>query len=584
MASNRDLLRMTRWIWATVCFLLAGGMLLCGLLVPMHLRAVDASVLERAGRPTPGVVERGLALADEKNLGAARMLLQVATTHGAVGRDRLAAAVQTLAGATPGNLLETGEPLLQRLFTGTAAKGPEPITDLVIRQENRIRVLEFLKASPRAEVRELVRCRTLTNTVFFPPATSTSGQAFDAALSLCGLLWQEGKLAAGLSNAVRLAVGQAKGDVRLPAGATAPTLPLEEILVDFMSLGQRLNWGQLEAFVGQVPDAGTLRHLAAVARRVDQKLPVLFAVVIVSGRPAEIASYLTHFGETGMPDLETTLSSGAGGLKELLTRNQRWYRSSFGRRLAGYAPFDAFAWSAAGYAWLMPQLALAGKWGFYLGAGFLLAMAGHFSRPEISGLERPLEVRGFHLAREVLFALGFLVVTVMLSEPFLSDESQKVMLPFRLRLPIVGNAAPAVLANATPLNIMNPSVLTLLLFFVIQGFIYTACLLKLAEIRRQNVSARMKLKLLENEDHLFDAGLYIGFAGTIISLILISQGVIKQPSLMAAYSSTSFGIIFVVVFKIFNLRPLRRRYLLEAEPHSASPGAASRAPTTATTA
>ena len=130
---------------------------------------------------------------------------------------------------------------------------------------------------------------------------------------------------------------------------------------------------------------------------------------------------------------------------------------------------------------------------------------------------------------------------------------------------------------------MNPSILTLLLFFVIQGLIYTSCLVKLAEIRRQRVPARIKLKLLDNEDHLFDAGLYVGFAGTIISLILISQNVIKQPSLMAAYSSTSFGIIFVVIFKIFNLRPLRRRYLLEAEtmssqPAMSQPAAAPRAP------
>ena len=34
---------------------------------------------------------------------------------------------------------------------------------------------------------------------------------------------------------------------------------------------------------------------------------------------------------------------------------------------------------------------------------------------------------------------------------------------------------------------------------------------------------------------------------------------------MAAYSSTSFGIIFVSVFKIFNLRPERRKLLLAAE-------------------
>ena len=68
----------------------------------------------------------------------------------------------------------------------------------------------------------------------------------------------------------------------------------------------------------------------------------------------------------------------------------------------------------------------------------------------------------------------------------------------------------------------HPSLLTLLLFLVLQGLIYTACLFKLAEVRRQNLPPRVKLKLLENEDHLFDAGLYLGFVGTIISLILVS--------------------------------------------------------------
>ena len=135
---------------------------------------------------------------------------------------------------------------------------------------------------------------------------------------------------------------------------------------------------------------------------------------------------------------------------------------------------------------------------------------------------------------------------------------------FQLRLPMVGSAVPA---GSAPVKspFMNATLLTMLLFFVLQGLLYTACLVKLAEIRRQRVPPRIKLKLLENEDHLFDAGLYLGFVGTIISLILVSVGVIKQPSLMAAYSSTSFGIIFVSLFKIMNLRPYRRRVLLEAE-------------------
>ncbi|MGH7971207.1 MAG: hypothetical protein ACREIC_21005, partial [Limisphaerales bacterium] len=56
----------------------------------------------------------------------------------------------------------------------------------------------------------------------------------------------------------------------------------------------------------------------------------------------------------------------------------------------------------------------------------------------------------------------------------------------------------------------------------------------------------------------------LGFVGTIVSLILVSLNIITF-SLMAAYSSTSFGIVFVSFFKIFNLRPVRRRLVLEAE-------------------
>ena len=218
------------------------------------------------------------------------------------------------------------------------------------------------------------------------------------------------------------------------------------------------------------------------------------------------------------------------------------------------------------------------KWLLYLLAGFFLAEALHFARPAPDPLERPLQVSGVHVAREILFALGFLLVVLLLSEPFLAQESPRVELPLRLHLPTVGKLVPAGTSRLHGTIMNRLSLLTLLLFFVLQALLYTACLFKLFEIRRQKIGPRIKLKLLENEDHLFDAGLYLGFAGTIISLILVSLGVI-QPSLMAAYSSTSFGIVFVSVFKIFNLRPLRRRLLLEEENIRAEPEAAGIVPT-----
>jgi hypothetical protein len=64
---------------------------------------------------------------------------------------------------------------------------------------------------------------------------------------------------------------------------------------------------------------------------------------------------------------------------------------------------------------------------------------------------------------------------------------------------------------------------------------------------------------------LFDAGLYLGFLGTIVAFIISSVGTQFHFDLMVAYSSTSFGILFVSIFKIFHLRPVRRRLVLEAE-------------------
>ena len=567
---------MTKRVTGFLLCVIPGLLLLaCGILVPAYLRAVDASVLRAAGRKTPGLVPQGLALVRDDNPGAARLLLQAAQQEAVPETQKLGVAVTDSATQHPGwEAWGGGDPGLERLFASDAAlpqAASEPFTEFAVREENRTIVLELLGTSLQPAVQELMRCRTLTNTVLFPPAQSASGQALDTAIGVCGLLLDRGHLSHALNKEIlRLASESNRG---------ADPAPMEQVLLDLMSLGQRFNWGQLVEFVGEIQDPETLRLLANLIRNNEGQLPVIFAAVQLSGQPAQVAAYVMNFSQTGLQDLGASLRFGAGGVKELLRRNERLRSSSLAERMAAQAPFGAALAGAAQLCWQMPRLGLAVKWLLYLVAGFLLAAGLHFARPAPAVLEQPLQVRGVHIAREILFALGFLLVVLLLSEPFLAQESQRVEFPFRLRLPTVGKLVPAGAPGVSHGIIMNRlSLLTLLLFFVLQGLLYTACLFKLAEIRRQNIGPRIKLKLLENEDHLFDAGLYLGFVGTIISLILVSLGVI-QPSLMAAYSSTSFGIIFVSVFKIFNLRPVRRRLLLEAEAASAEPVAPGVAPT-----
>ncbi len=537
-------------MWVGLCIAFAGLMLLCGWLVPVHLRAVDASVLQRAGEGGPSLVDRGVALERAHKTDAARLILQAAQDEKVRWTGELASSLATRTESEP-------------LFPGgPTATNSTPVTVLLIRLENRERALTHLEATGSPAVRELLRVRDVTNTVLFSPSSSASGQAFDTAVSVCGLLLADNLLAPGLRDAV------VEGAASAVSGANSQ--PLEEILLDIMSLGQRLSWGQLALFVNGIDNPRTLALLASQARNAGPQLPALFAVVLLSQKPGPVAAYIHDFNQTGLHDLAGSLRYGRDGVDELLRRHQRLYVSPRRQRWTASGPLALFFRPASDYALRAPWFALIVKWFFYISGGFLLAAAGHFARPPPAEIEAPLRVGGFHLAREILFGLGFLLVVLLLSEPFLAQESQKAQFTFGLRLPSVGAAATS-LVPIVKSNLMNPkSLITLLLFFVLQALIYCACLVKLAEIRRQRVPARVQLKLLENEDHLFDAGLYLGFAGTIVCFILVSLNII-QGSLMAAYSSTAFGVVFVSIFKIFNLRPVRRQLLMEAEMQSTAP-------------
>lgn len=111
------------------------------------------------------------------------------------------------------------------------------------------------------------------------------------------------------------------------------------------------------------------------------------------------------------------------------------------------------------------------------------------------------------------------------------------------------------------ISIDSVTLLILAIFLVLQLGLYVFCLVKLSEIRRQRIPDETKIRLLENEENLFDSGLYLGLGGTVASLILLAVGIV-EASLMAAYASTLFGILFVSFFKIFHLRPLKRKLIL----------------------
>src|ERR1700690_2575494 len=184
---------MNRWLWALACVVSGLLLLVCGVLVPAHVRGVDVSVTQLAGRNTPTLVEQGLALVNETRLGTAQLFLQAAQAEGIPGREALGLAVTNAVQPHPDWLVWGNNTSLAHLF-GDDASLPEPFTEFIIREKNRDAALELLRSLPNPTVQELLRCRELTHTVLFTPSQSSSGQAFDAALTICGLLLAEGQL------------------------------------------------------------------------------------------------------------------------------------------------------------------------------------------------------------------------------------------------------------------------------------------------------------------------------------------------------------------------------------------------------
>src|SRR5215472_4632534 len=67
-----------RWTWFVICIVFGLLLMVCGWLMPVHLRAVEAPLLKQAGRNTPTLTSRGTDLLRAGELGAAEMLLRAA--------------------------------------------------------------------------------------------------------------------------------------------------------------------------------------------------------------------------------------------------------------------------------------------------------------------------------------------------------------------------------------------------------------------------------------------------------------------------------------------------------------------------
>ncbi|MGV3774271.1 MAG: hypothetical protein ACO1QB_15320, partial [Verrucomicrobiales bacterium] len=340
---------------------------------------------------------------------------------------------------------------------------------------------------------------------------------------------------------------------------------LESFYLDIFTLARRLEWSQISEFISVIPNVRTLDKLVAPVRSNEENLPVIFAAVLITREPIQLAAYLDKFSKTGIRDIKYALKNGSLGLMELLKRKEQVHYPKWRNKFTGSGVGEFLYHPLLHLSSNTPLIALTLKFELFLLGGFLIARSFHLMREGVQGRSRYTHYPSFGLARQGLFAVLFLMVMLVAGEPYLTQGEQPKEPPKLWNFStIVKTISSGV--KQPPKAVMDQYTLVALgLFLVLQGIIYAICLMKLAEIKRQALSSSTKLKLLENEENLFDSGLYVGFAGTAASLVLAAFKIIS-PSLMAAYSSTLFGILCVAILKIFHVRPFRKQLILEVEP------------------
>ncbi|MCC5025462.1 MAG: hypothetical protein J6386_22950 [Candidatus Synoicihabitans palmerolidicus] len=524
-----------------------GGLALAGAawMLPVNLLALPTALLREAGLGTPTVSDLGRDLLGREKLGPAALILKAAQAVADEGAPDLALAWEEEVARQPALVPWGGwDPFLEPLFNRTETQGrtaSTPVLAVFVTREARAALAGFLSNSRSAGVRTLVELRQIDRTQQFVPATRPGGQALDATILMTALLYQGEHLSDSLQREVR----------RMAEAAVVADdlVGIEPFLLDLLSLGKRLDWIQLTEFSRLTDSAQTLREFAHLSRLAADDLAILYAAALAADSADEVAGYLIRYGRQGLDDLRFALGAGQGAVRQLLAR-QVPVSHETGPTIGAMAAFGL----------LHPKLLLAAKYfGMLLGA-FLV----------FRGLDRVFAARTTagalpHLSSGVLAILSAALI-VAATEPFLLKAAAPSEFRFSSAMPVLADISDTTSAELTkPTSAMDFSTLLTIGFFAaLQVAMYLICLLKIGEVNRRDVPALVKLKLMENEENLFDGGLYVGIGGTATALVFQVLGLI-EPNLLAAYSSNLFGITCVALVKIRHVRPYKCKLILEGQ-------------------
>lgn len=522
--------------------------------IPAYFFECDRRTVAAAGEGTPSPLDIAGIYLDASKISTASLIAKESGTFGEISE-----AVEKQYSAHPQWVAAGGnEPFFEAYYSSVpetpARMSPAPLYSVLAASDSRKKLLDFLAQADSGLVKKFISMRGM-NPAIFPPVYSSAGAPLEAALLINALMAQAGDFD-------RKFLLDIASIMDLSEKSPEKKEEFEKYCLATLAFAKGYDWTIVRSIFSHFSSAGEAYGFARVyesAPTRDYK-NVLLAGMFECGSPSMCSRYLDGADPRRWEDFRYAFLHGEGALAFLLESGSPIYSdSAFARFLSpvcspikeALAPYAAKFPAAA----LSAKVALAVIGGYFFIRGFL-----RIFQPE---RDTPSWHSPLALARGLLEALAAALVFFLLAEPnaFAANSVENVPAPeLRFAFEKVINTIGEETMN---FETDTATIAAVALFFVLQLTVYVFCLIRLSMIKRIKAPAKLKMQLLENEETLFDLGLYIGLGGTVFSLILLTMGIVTA-SLMAAYASTLFGILFTALVKTMHVRRYKRRLLLEA--------------------
>ena len=583
----------------------AFGFAFLGFNLPSNVRSVDPRVLAKAGEGTKPLQQLAMDRLSHEQISPVKMLIKA----GLVDIDpieiervsELKHYYKYMGG--PDEHFSTflsriGENEIKASLAPRDENDPfSPTVFLLLRDQNRSEIELFLLESEARRIKDLLKSRFTEGMLKIDPVHPISGPTLDMAVLMTAMMVKGNYFDPRLERWLTERTEEAQNGIDISISE------LKRFYTAVLTLSVYLDWAQLKELIRTYDDwyslektvylfrnfagssieteSSSLTLVEAVSETPEEvepamlsidHRPLIYSAILFSNNPGGVVSYIEQYKETAFQDLKYAISKNEGALELLLQHQKPIYHIpatlGFINHIGSYLQrfqIQSFLKFVAEH----PVQAMLLRF-------FFLTLAGTFLMGEfVTGLGDILPGRAQNVLGRTMgyFMVG--IVTAMLATIWVEPNILKGVEPkfdfdvenlfhfnsVHLDMTNLANTAgnlPAETNHSVTVGIMIG-------FLVIQMIIFILGLLKVKQIKNDVGSTVLKLRLLENEENLFDTGLYVGLAGTVISLILLKLLELKEASLVAAYSSTLFGILFVAILKICFVRPYRNQLIREQE-------------------